>query len=39
MSSSKTLAGQTTVHDTELFSIRLDIAKAISINIEYICNV
>ena len=36
MSSSKTLASQTTVHDTELFSMKLNIAKAISVNIGYI---
>ena len=36
MSSSKVLASQTTTLDTELFSIRLDIAKTTSMNIEYI---
>ena len=36
MLSSKVLAGQTTASDVELFVIRLNIAKATSINIEYI---
>ena len=36
MSFFKALAGQTTTPDTKLFAIRLDIAKATSIDIEYI---